>query len=220
MSPAALLPLALLVVFVVFASSFGAVLFAGGPWARVKIDEVKIGFGPDIFTRVVRGTTIVISLFPITASAKPRGMNPYEEDVVPPEPPLVLWADASAGRRILLLLVVPRLIPAAIGALMVGPRAFIDAFIHGFADVSAAFYAPLPMLDRAAERVSSEGFFAIVGLAIAKLLAWHFVQFFADLLPILWRERKTAAKAVVVVQLALASVGVAWIVGFVRWILR
>ena len=210
------LPLALIAAGCIFAWIFAASFFAFGAWARVKVDEVRVGFGPALVKRVVRGIPIVIALLPLSAYATIRGMNPYVE-AEPPEPPLELWANAPKGRRILGLLLAPRLLPFVVGAALVGPRAFVEAAVTGVGDYFGALHAPLPLLDRAAEQLHARGFAALIGLALAKLLAWHLLQLVPDLGRVFSRDEKSSAKIFALVQLAMMGIGIAWVVGFVRW---
>lgn len=216
MPDAVALPLALIAAGCLFAWIFAASFFAFGAWARVKVDEVRVGFGPALLKRHIRGISLVIALLPLGAYATIRGMNPYVE-AEPPEPPLQLWGNAPKGRRILGLLLAPRLLPFVVGSALVGPRVFVEAAVTGVGDLFAALHAPLPLLDRAAEQLHARGFVALIGLAVAKLLSWHLLQLVPDLGRVFARDQKTAAKIFAVVQLAMLGIGVAWLVGVVRW---
>lgn len=193
----------------------GAVL---ARWARVPVDEAKLGWGPRLFRVQIAGAPVAVHLVWASASISFRGMNRFADYERPPAP-MRGWPEVPVWQRFVIHLA-PKVVPL-MGAAMVLRGETVADVVSGVLDFPAAFYGALPLLDRALARYTQEGFLTLLALTQTKVFAVGLFGLPLSLAAAVGPRAKgpgLGTKVLIVSSVAILVTSLAWIVDFVRWV--
>lgn len=193
----------------------GAVL---ARWARVPVDEAKLGWGPRLFRVTIAGAPVDVCLVWANASISFRGMNRFADYERPPAP-MRGWPEVPTWQRLFIHLA-PKLVPVLLAAVVLRGETVPD-IVRGVLDFPAAFYGSLPLLDRALARYTQDGFVTLWALTQTKAFAVGLLGLPLSLAAAVGPRAKgpgVGTKVLIVSSVAILVTSVAWIVDFVRWV--
>lgn len=209
-------------ILVAMAVEYLSLIFVGAflaRWARVPIDEAKLGWGPRLFRVTVAGAPVDVRLVWTSASVSFRGMNRFADYERPPAP-LRGWPELPMWQRLFIHLA-PKLVPLVLAALVLRGETLADV-VSGVLDFPAAFYGSLPLLDRALARYTQDGFVTLVALTQTKVFAVGLFGLPLSLAAAVGERAEKpglGTKVIIASSVAVLVTSLAWIVDFVRWVL-
>jgi hypothetical protein len=205
-----------------------ATVLAG--FAGVELTHAVFGSGPRVFGKKVGPTLFELRAAPIQSWIKAVGHDPYEDEAElerarrAMRPGRVTWTEASPIRRVLVFVVAPRLAVFALAAIAIGPRRASLAAVRGVEQLVTGALGPLStartILEGGAAALVEEGALVLLGLALAKWVAWSLLVLPTDLAGAIDRggASKTVAKVRGVMLVASIPFGIVWLVAWIAWL--